>query len=155
MSQINHLSPLPLLPPSTSPTHKHTKSRWVKSLRICKRHSSQAPPQMPDQATLQPGLGSSSENRVAAAGSWLQLKSQLYFWPPASSRHLPGTCDQGNSWAPTSKRKCNRRNPHCHLLGGQTTNKFLLTRVAGGSADCWFTPRHARLFCPGQGLGKA
>lgn len=103
--------------------HTHTNSRWVKSLRMCKWHRSRAPPQMPDQATLQPGVDSSSENRVAAAGSWLQLKSQLYSWPPASSKRLGGARDQGNSWVPTSKRKCNRRHPRCHLRWGQTATK--------------------------------
>ena len=135
-----------LLKPHThtyTPTHMHahTNSRWGKSLIMGQWHSSRAPPQMPARATLQPGLGSSSENREAAAPTWLWLKSQLYSWPPASSWALRRGAWPRKQLSPHLGEEAQppQPPPHTTCSGGQTTAQFLLD--PRGRAECWLTPR--------------
>ena len=58
-----------------------------------------------------------TEKQLPRLGCGSSLSCILGVLPPPE--HLGGARDQGNSWAPTSERKRNRRSPHLrHLLWG-------------------------------------
>ena len=70
------------------------------------------PPCSPDLVPAQ-----RTEKQLPRLGCGSSLSCILGVLPPPE--HLGGARDQGNSWAPTSERKRNRRSPHLrHLLWG-------------------------------------
>ena len=79
-----------------------------------------------------------TEKQLPRLGCGSSLSCILGLLPPPE--HLGGARDQGNSWAPTSERKRNRRNPHPPppALGAKPPPRSCW--IHRGRAECWLTP---------------